>query len=330
MGIFKRKSVPRPEVVQVSFRDLGDRVDQDTFDGHGYAYLWPFAESPQLGCWAIAEGIDGPTTVIVRALGLPPHARGIELKTLLRLIPQTEVDAARAARDAPTLAWLDMARKAAGLSVARPVHTSPPPGFDALPPTQGNADAATADHFGDVWWRACKRADEFGRDPEDIANYEQVARGWYRARDRAAREEQAADIRGLASSIDLPAAIRQVGTRPRGEVEAMLFAGKPLWDWLKYAEDLARQKRDHEALELVLALVTCAEQESRLSGREPAPAYTERAAILYRKQKQYGAEIAVIERWEGACPPERRGPGVTQAKLSARLTKARQLAAGGA
>lgn len=330
MGMFRRKSVPQTQVVQVSFRDLGDRVDLDTSDGHGHAYLWPFAEPPQLGRWAVAEGIDGPTTVIVRALGLPSHARGIELKPLLRLIPPIEVERARAARDAPMLAWLDMARKAAGLPASRPVSASLPPGFEALPPAQGTADAATEDHFGDVWWRACKRAEEFGRDPEEIATYEQLGRGWYRVRDRAAREEQAADIRGLASSIDLPAAIRNVGTRSRGEVEAMLFAGKPLWDWLKYAEDLARQGRDNEALELVLALVTCAEQESRLSGREPAPAYTERAAILYRKQKHYDAEIAVIERWERACPPERRGPGATQAKLAARLTKARQLAARGA
>jgi hypothetical protein len=59
-----------------------------------------------------------------------------------------------------------------------------------------------------------------------------------------------------------------------------------------------------KALDLLGALLTAAEHEAEISGREPAPAYTERAAIIHRKRRDYAAEIAVIELWEGACPPE--------------------------
>ncbi|MDV6012307.1 hypothetical protein [Haloechinothrix sp. LS1_15] len=64
-----------------------------------------------------------------------------------------------------------------------------------------------------------------------------------------------------------------------------------------------------------------------MSGREPAPAYTHRAAVIYRRRKDYDAEIAIIERWCAACPPERRGPGATQQELLTRLERAKELRA---
>lgn len=314
-------------VVVVSFRSLGERVFLDDFNPeHGYAYIWPFTEPPLLGQWAIAEGTDGPTTVVVRALGVPAHARRLQLKALLRLISQSEVDKAQAAREAPLRAWLDMARQAAGLPTVKPVSANLPPGFDELPPVEGDADAASAAHFGDVWWRAFKHAQELGRDPEEVATFERIGRGWFRVRDRTTREEQLATVTRVAESIDLNAAIRNVDNRSPAEVESMMFAARPLWDWLKYVEELGRQGCDDEALELVGALITAAEQEAQASGHEPAPAYTERAAIIYRRRKDYAAEIGVIERWERACLPEKLGHGATQDKLAKRLTRARELA----
>lgn len=97
-------------------------------------------------------------------------------------------------------------------------------------------------------------------------------------------------------------------------------------DWLAYVQDLEREGRLEEALNLLGALIIAAEQEAEVSGREPVPAYTERAAIIHRKRRDYAAEIAVIERWERACPPDTRGPGTTRTKLLNRLERARELA----
>ena len=55
--------------------------------------------------------------------------------------------------------------------------------------------------------------------------------------------------------------------------------------------------------------------------------YTERLAIIYRRQGRIAEEIELIERWEAACPPERRGPGAAQTRLAERLVKAREIAA---
>jgi hypothetical protein len=332
VGIFRRKAAetaaPRTTVVVVRFADPGRRDPLANFSPqHGYAYLWPFAERPQIGQWAIAQGLDGPTTVVVGAIGLPSHARGMELKNLLRLVPDSEVEKAQVARDASVHEWLNAARRAAGLPTTGPVRTKAPPGFDPLPPVEGAADANTASSYGQVWWHAYKQAEMLGRDPDEIAAFKRIARGWYALHEQGARKEQLAAVSRAAESIDLTTAIRNVDKRSRGEVKSMLFAGKPLWDWLRFVEELGRQGRDDQALELVGALITAAEQEARVSGREPAPAYTERAAIIYRKRRDYLAEIAVIERWERACPPQRRGPGATQEKLAKRLVKARELAA---
>jgi len=319
-------------VVTVSFRDLGTQVSFDDFDPqYGYAYIWPFPEPPQVGRWAIADGIDGPTTVVVRALGMTRSAAGMVLKPLRRLIPQAEVDRAVASRAATAAAsanqWLDMARQAAGLPMRAPAGRTLPTGFDPLPPTAGEADPETAGQYGGVWWRAYKLAQDYGRPADEVAAYEAIARGWYRLRDRKAHDQQMAGVTQVAGSGALPAAIRNVGSRSRKEIESMLFAGKPLWDWLEYAKDLSKQGHDDEVLELVWALIVAAEQEAQISGREPAPGYTERAAMIYRARKDYAGEIAVIQRWEQACPPARRGPGATQAKLAQRLVKAQELAA---
>lgn len=55
-------------------------------------------------------------------------------------------------------------------------------------------------------------------------------------------------------------------------------------------------------------------------GREPAPAYTEHAAIIHRKLGQRDEEIAVLKRWLRLCPAgQRDGSQIGQrlAKLNA-------------
>ena len=101
--------------------------------------------------------------------------------------------------------------------------------------------------------------------------------------------------------------------------------GKHYTEWPDEIRQLKRDGRVDEALDLLLACVEAAERGR--DGREPAPWYTEQAAIIYRQAKDYVAEIAVIERWQAACPPDRRGPGKTQDELAKRLAKARELLA---
>jgi hypothetical protein len=69
-------------------------------------------------------------------------------------------------------------------------------------------------------------------------------------------------------------------------------------------KQLKREGRLDDALVLCYAAIEGA--EANREGREPAPWYTEQAAIIHRKLGQRDKEIAVLERWFAACPPERR------------------------
>jgi hypothetical protein len=334
MGFLSRLTRPNDNqsatAVTVAFRDI---TAHDPLTGaapdSGYGYLWPFPQPPRVGDWAVAPGIDGPATVVVVALQAPVSARGLKLKPLLQAILPEEVARARAGRDAAAHTRLDYARQVAGLPEAPTVQSAPPAGYDPLPPAHGSAAPQTAQEYGQRWWEAYKLAERLGRPAGEVAAFKSVGQAWFKQRDAAAKADRDQRMTSTLATTDLQAAIRNVSDRTRADVEQMLFAGQPLWDWLTHVQDLEKQGRLDEALELVGALITAAEQEAQLSGREPAPGYTERAAIIYRKRRDYAGEIAVIERWERACPPERRGPGATQAKLAKRLQRARQLAANG-
>lgn len=93
---------------------------------------------------------------------------------------------------------------------------------------------------------------------------------------------------------------------------------------LEVLKVLKKQKDLRPALEVALSLVEDAE---RLGGSgAPPPAYTEEAAIIYRKMRDYDGEVAVLERYEEQCrraggPP----PGKSGKRVLARLEKAREL-----
>jgi hypothetical protein len=83
-------------------------------------------------------------------------------------------------------------------------------------------------------------------------------------------------------------------------------------------KQLKRENRLEEALELCFAAIQGA--EASRAGREPAPFYTEQAAIILRKLGRRNEEIAVLQRWLKLCPPERRDGsriGERLAKLTA-------------
>lgn len=327
MGLFGRSrragSRSRGTVVVVAFRDLDRRDPLKNFSvDFGYAYIWPFREKAEVGSWAIAPGVDGPATVIVGHVGMPRSAAGIELKSLTRPVPETEVAKAIERRRTVECGWLDMARRSAGLPVAGTLPRSVPSGFDPVPPARGNVDAATAQAYGGIWWRAYRLAEDIARDPAEIEAFGAIARDWYRQARAAEKADTLARVRQRAESIDLRRAIHNVARRSRSDVAGMVFEGIFLADWLRYVEQLTREKREDEALELAEALVTAAEQKAAVDRTEPAPAYTKRVAVMYRKRRDYASEIAVLERWMAACP---RGRGNDD--LTARLAKARELAA---
>ena len=80
-------------------------------------------------------------------------------------------------------------------------------------------------------------------------------------------------------------------------------------------QQLKREGRLQEALDLCYGAIDAAEQDR--GGREPAPWYTEQAAIIHRKRGQRDEEVAVLQRWLRLCPPERRAG----AKIGQRLAK---------
>lgn len=65
-------------------------------------------------------------------------------------------------------------------------------------------------------------------------------------------------------------------------------------------QELKRQGRLREALELCYRAILGAERDAQ--GREPAPAYTEHAAIIHRKLGERDQEIAVLQRWLDHTP----------------------------
>jgi hypothetical protein len=77
--------------------------------------------------------------------------------------------------------------------------------------------------------------------------------------------------------------------------------------YLQLAEPIKQLKRENrleEALVLCYQAIRGAEQDRE--GREPAPWYTEQAAIVQGKLGQHQEEIAVLERWLSLAPPALR------------------------
>lgn len=82
--------------------------------------------------------------------------------------------------------------------------------------------------------------------------------------------------------------------------------------------------RDEEALQLALLCIPAAERRALVWGLAPTAWPTEEAAKIYRRRKEYDSEASVLERHLAACPPGKQTKAMAQ-----RLTRARELLAGG-
>jgi hypothetical protein len=103
-----------------------------------------------------------------------------------------------------------------------------------------------------------------------------------------------------------------------------LFNGKHYLEYVEAVKQLKREKRNQEAIELLLKLIDAVEGETEAykSNRIDwftAHWYYEQLAIIYRKEKKYSDEVAILERHQQI----NNGAGST--KLAERLKKAREL-----
>jgi hypothetical protein len=91
--------------------------------------------------------------------------------------------------------------------------------------------------------------------------------------------------------------------------------------WPDTVRALKRDGRVDEALALVLECVEAAERDAPSWGGGIPPWYTEAAGIIYRKRKEFAAEIAILQRYERKSPPRHRGA------FSERIVKVQELMA---
>ncbi|UKF26725.1 MULTISPECIES: HIRAN domain-containing protein [Clavibacter] len=94
------------------------------------------------------------------------------------------------------------------------------------------------------------------------------------------------------------------GDERAGELRAGMVNGVHFLELVEPIKQLKREGRLEEALVLCYAAIEGA--EGGRAGREPAPAYTEHAAIILRKLGRKDEEVLVLKRWLALCPPEHR------------------------
>ena len=160
--------------------------------------------------------------------------------------------------------------------------------------------------------------------PLSISNKDELLADYY----KLSRMDDDIDSYDREAPVDLDGLIG----KPWGEIvseltgDVNLVDGKQTWE---YADDF---KHDlSKMLQCCHAELKTMEQ----AGQLPAPFYFERAAILFRKQKQYEKEVQVVElyldavkAWNKANGNRRpNGSSTRHEKIVHRLTKAKQLAA---
>jgi len=97
--------------------------------------------------------------------------------------------------------------------------------------------------------------------------------------------------------------------------------GRHFTTYVSDVNSLKKSGQIDEAERLLLELVKATEEENSIENIGVAPWYYDELAKIYRKQKNYAKEVAILEKYA----KQRHAPGVMPAKLMGRLIKARQL-----
>ena len=89
-----------------------------------------------------------------------------------------------------------------------------------------------------------------------------------------------------------------------GQFAAGMVNGYHYLEFIEPIKELKRQGKLEEALVVCYKAIEGA--EGNREGREPAPWYTNQAAIIHRKLGQRDQEITVLEQWLRLCPKDYR------------------------
>lgn len=82
-----------------------------------------------------------------------------------------------------------------------------------------------------------------------------------------------------------------------------LVRGKHYTEWPEGIRELKRAGQHDQALVLLYELIDAAERDARRQRHgAPAPWYTEQAAIIHRKLKEYDREVTVLQRYRATHP----------------------------
>lgn len=101
------------------------------------------------------------------------------------------------------------------------------------------------------------------------------------------------------------------------------YRGRHISAFVEEVRTLMRNKELEKAEELLLHLVDADEKNSRATGMGVAPWYYGKLAAIYRRRRDYAAQVAILERFA----EQKHSPGSMPRQLEAQLEKA-QLATG--
>jgi hypothetical protein len=112
-----------------------------------------------------------------------------------------------------------------------------------------------------------------------------------------------------------------LGISMNGTDSPGFYKGRHYTEWVGDLQELKRKGELDDFEAIMLMVLDANEADAQKQQWGVAPWYYEQLAILYRKQKRYEDEVAVLERYDR----QKKAGGVKPAKLKERLVKAREL-----
>ncbi|MBW2090339.1 MAG: hypothetical protein JRI37_15425 [Deltaproteobacteria bacterium] len=109
------------------------------------------------------------------------------------------------------------------------------------------------------------------------------------------------DWEGLEDLAEGDEFVEKFVEKERKKKQAGSISGKYYTEYIDLVRKLKREKKHREAIDLLLRLIDAVEREAKLDksyGGDGfcAPWYYEQLAIIYRKEKRYSEEVAILER----------------------------------
>jgi hypothetical protein len=102
---------------------------------------------------------------------------------------------------------------------------------------------------------------------------------------------------GLPEDLQLAQKVLERVAKLTDSAEPGLYHGRYFTTYVNEVKAMIRDGREEEAERVLLGLVKATEQEGEAKGWGVASWYYERLAIIYRRRRDYGSEIAILERY---------------------------------